>query len=112
MASSARDRLHLVYDAYSLAYDRRLDDWKQTTSTAQADAISRNVDRLETQYLKAAKQALDATGPAVEDAYEAAKAAQKDIDDAYESAKSLAEKIALVGKVIGTIGDLLNKAAK
>jgi hypothetical protein len=112
MPSSARDRLHVVYDAYSQAYDRRLDDWKQATSKAQADAISRNVDRLETLYLKAAKQALDANGVEVEAAYEAAKAAQDDIDEAYQEAKALAEKITLVGKIVGKIGDLISKAAK
>lgn len=112
MASTARDRLHLVYDAYSRAYDRRLQDWKEATTKAQADAISRNVDRLETQYLKAARQALDATGQDVEDAYLAAKSAQEDIDKAYEKAKALAEKIALVGKIVGKVGDLISKAGK
>jgi len=110
-SSSAKDRLFLIYEAYSAAYDRRDQDWKEAKSKAQAKAIFRNVERLELLYLKAAKQALDANGPAVEAAYEAAKGAQKAIDDAYNDAKELSEKIRLVSSVIKKVSGLVTKAS-
>ena len=108
--SDSYDRLLVVYDAYSKAYDRRLRDWSAASSTAQAKLISDHLDALETLYLGAAKQALDATGQAVEAAFNAAKDAQKAIDDAYESAKDIAEKIRLVGAIVGKAGELITKA--
>ena len=108
--SDSNDRLLVVYDAYSKAYDRRLQDWSEATSTEQAKSISDHVDALETLYLGAAKQALDATGQAIEDAFAAAKEAQKAIDDAYDSAKNIADKIRLVGSIVGKVGDLITEA--
>lgn len=110
MTSTAEERLFAVYEAYSRAYDRRAQDWKEAKSKAEADAVFRNVERLELLYLKAAKQALAANGPAVEAALDAAKKAQKSVDDAYTAAKSLAEKIRLVGSIVGKVGDLVSKA--
>ena len=111
MASTAQERLLAVYEAYSKAYDRRSQDWKDAKTNAQADAVAQNVEHLEALYLKAAKQSLDATGQAIEDALGAAKAAQKAVNDAYEGAKDLAEKIKLVGGVVGKVGDLITKAS-
>jgi methyl-accepting chemotaxis protein len=108
--STGYDRLLAVYDAYSKAYDRRLDDWSKASSSAQAKAIADNVDALETHYLRAAKQALDANSAAVEAAFEAATRAQEKIDEAYKNSKSIAEKIRLVGEVVGKIGDLIDTA--
>lgn len=112
MSSSPEERLYAVYEAYSKAYDRRPQDWKEAATKGEADAIFRNVERLEAHYLKAAKQSLDANGQAVEAAYQAAKNAQKDVDDAYEKAKKLAERIKLVGGIVGKIGDLVKKAGE
>ena len=109
--STPTERLLLVHDAFSKAYARRAGDLKQATSNAQADRILRNVDSLETSYLKAAKQALDATGGEVEAAFRDAKAAQQAIDDAYQEAKALAERIRLVGSIAQSIGNLVRKAA-
>ncbi|MEE4455213.1 hypothetical protein [Novosphingobium resinovorum] len=109
--STNRERLHVIYDAYSDAYDRRLDDWSEATSKAQAKAISDNLDALETLYLRAAKAALDASGQAVEDAMAAALEAQEKIDNAYEQARGIAEKVRLVGEVVSKIGDLVTKAS-
>lgn len=111
MASTPAERLYVVYDAYSQAYGRRAQDLKDSTTKAQADSVLRNVESLEALYLRAAKQALDATGQAVEDALKAAKAAQKDVTDAYEKAKSIADKLKLVGSVVSKIGDLVGRAA-
>lgn len=111
MATTPQERLFAIYDAYSKAYDRRPQDWKDAKTNAQAQAVFNNVQRLEGLYLKAAKQALEANGAAVEAAYVAATKAQQDIDEAYQSAQALAEKIRLVGSVIGKLGDLITKAA-
>jgi len=112
MASTPAERLYAVYEAYSQAYDRRAQDWKDAKTKAQADTIFKNVESLEALYLKAAKQALDANGQAIEDAFDAAKAAQKEVNDAYDEAKGIAEKIKLVGSIVGKVGDLINKAGR
>jgi hypothetical protein len=109
--STAHERLLVVYEAYSKAYDRRLQDWSEAKNQAQAKAIADNVDRLETQYLRAAKNALDANGSAVEAAFDAAKAAQEKIDAAYNEAKDIAEKIRLVGDIVGKVGNLVARAS-
>lgn len=111
MATNPQERLFAIYDAYSKAYDRRPQDWKDAKTNAQAQAVFNNVQRLERLYLRAAKQALDANSAAVEAAYDAATKAQLDIDDAYQDAKALADKIRLVGSAIGKLGDLITKAA-
>jgi hypothetical protein len=108
--SSEKDRLAVIHDAYSQAYSRRLKDWREAKSQAQAKSISDNLNRLELAYLRAAKQALDANGKAVEDAYKAAKTAQVEVDDAYKNARDIAEKIRLVSSVVTSVGDLLKKA--
>lgn len=110
--SSAAERLAVIHDAYSKAYTRRLQDWKEAKSEAQAKAISNNLYRLEETYLRAAKQALDANGKAVEDAFDAAKSAQKGVDEAYQKAKAIADKIRLVSSIVASAGDLLKKAGK
>ena len=81
------ERLQVIHDPFSKAYARRLRDWKEATSQAQADAVSRNLNRLEESYLRAAKQALDANGAAVEAAYSEARSAQEAVDDAYRTRK-------------------------
>lgn len=110
MASTPEERLYVVYEAYSQAYGRRAQDWKDAKTKAQADTIFKNVESLEALYLKAAKQALDTNAQAVENAFEAAKAAQKEVNDAYEEAKGIADKIKLVGSVVSKVGDLIKKA--
>ncbi len=108
--SAPQERLYAIYDSYSKAFDRQTQDWRDAKTKAEANAVFRNVEKLEGLYLKAAKQALDANGAAVEAALAAAKAAQQQIDDAYLAAKALAERIRLVGGVIGKVGDLIAKA--
>lgn len=110
MASTPAERLYVVYEAYSKAYGRRAQDWKDARTNAQTDTIFRNVESLEALYLKAAKQALDTNAQAVENAFEAAKAAQREINDAYQEAKDIVDKIKLVGSVVSKVGDLIRKA--
>ena len=109
--STPADRLAAIHDAYSKAYARRLQDWADAQSDGQAQAISENLEELEDNYLKAAKQALDANGEAVEHAYDAAKQAQNDVDRAYQAAKGIADKIKLVSTCVVSVGDLVTTAA-
>ena len=108
--STDKERLAVIHDAYSKAYARRLKDWQEAKSQTQAKVIADNLYRLELTYLRAAKQALDANGKAVEDAYATAKAAQKEVDDAYKDAKAIADKIRLVAGIATSVGTLLKKA--
>ena len=110
--STPADRLQAIHDSFSKAYARRLKDWKEATSQAQADAVSKNLNRLEETYLRAAKQALDANGAAVEAAYGEATKAQRAVDEAYQKAKALPERIRLVSSIAGSVADLLRKAGK
>lgn len=109
--STPAQRLLVIHEAFSKAYARRAGDLKDARSDAEADRILRNVDSLETAYLKAAKQALDASGEAVEEAYNIAKKAQKDINDAYNKAKALPERISLSTSVVRSVSELIRKAS-
>lgn len=99
MTTSAQQRLLEVSQSYGDAYDRRAADLAAAQSPDQIRAILANVDTLEIAYLEAARCALDATGPAVEQAYADAQAARAAVDAAYQAAKDIVEKIRLVGSV-------------
>jgi epoxyqueuosine reductase QueG len=111
MASTAQDRLNVVYQSFSSAFRRRSADLRAATTEEQADAILDNVAALEVAYLTAARQALENNGPQVEIAYQAAVAAKKQVDDAYAQAKSLAARIGLVGDLVGKVGTLVATAS-
>lgn len=112
MASSSKERLYEIYTAYNIAFTRRSSDLKEAASDAQADQILKNVESLESAYLKAAKQALDAAGPEVEQAYQSAVAARKEIQSAYNQAKKLALRIKAVGGAVKAVGNLVKLAGK
>ena len=99
MTTSARDRLIEVSQSYGDAYDRRAADLAAAQSPDQINAILANVNTLECAYLEAARNALDATGPAVEQAYTDAQAARAAVNAAYQNAKDIVEKIRLVGSL-------------
>jgi len=99
MTTSAHDRLIALYQSYSDAYDRRAGDLAAAQTPDQINAILSNINTLECAYLEAARDALDATGPAVEQAYADAQAARTAVDAAYQDAKGIVEKIRLVGSV-------------
>jgi len=109
--STPPERLQVVHGAFSNAYQRRSQDLKEAKSTAQADQILDNLDELEIAYLRAARNALDANGTAVEEAFEAADAASKAVDEAYRRAKALPEKIRLVTSVAQNVKQLVEKAS-
>ena len=110
MSSSAHDRLIEVYQSYSDAYDRRAADHAAAQTPDQVSAIRANVNTLECAYLEAARDALDATGPVVEQAYADAQAARAAVDAAYQAAKDIVEKIRLVGSVAKKVTALVKIA--
>lgn len=109
-ATTPEERLFTIYDAYRQAFKRRSKDWKEAKTMAQAEAIFRNVQRLELLYLKAARQALTNNNAAVEAAHADAKTAKQDVEKAYDNEKALVERIGLVGTLGSKIADLLAKA--
>lgn len=108
--STPQERLDEVYLSYSNAYRRRFADLREAGSEQQAKDILTNVRKLEATYLKAATDALDATGAAVETVYRDAQNARSAIDGAYSAAVTLAEKIRLVGAGARAVGELVKKA--
>jgi hypothetical protein len=111
MTSTAQDRLMEVYKSYADAYDRRAADLAAAQSPEQINAILANVNALECAYLEAARTALDATGPVVEQAYTDARAARAAVDAAYQNARDIVEKIRVVGS-LATKATALVKAAQ
>ena len=110
MASDGAERQALVYQSWKDAFDRRGEDLQAAQSREQAQAVLANIAKLEAAWLQAANDALDAGGPAIESAYQAAVAAKRQVDEAYAAAKSLAERIGKVGDLAGKVGDLVAKA--
>jgi len=110
MSSSAADRLDVIYTSWKDAFDRRADDLKEAVSGEQAKAIVANVSNLEETYLAAAKQALDATGPAVEAAYTQAVATKQAVENAYAQSVALEQRISAVGKLVGDVANLAASA--
>ena len=111
MDSTAAERLQVIYNAYKKALERRAHDLKDSKTADEAHAVLANVDALELAYLRAAKQALTATGPAVEAAYQAATQAAAAVEAAYREGKGLADRMRAVAGAVTAIGTLMTKAA-
>jgi len=111
MVSTPEERLFLIGQAFGQARKRRARDLKDAASQTQANAILKNCDQLEALFLDAALKALDANSAAVEQAYAAALDAQAAIDAAYMAAKKIAERVALVGTMVGKVGTLIKAAS-
>jgi hypothetical protein len=109
--STPVERLELVHDAFSKAYQRRAQDLKEAGSTEEAERILDNLDLLERAYLRAARGALDANAGEVEQAFEAASVAREEVEEAYRRAKALPDRIRLVTSLALNIKDLVVKAA-
>ena len=109
--STPAERLSVIYAAYKSAYARRAEDLKHVGSTEEAQRILDNVEALERAYLKAARQALEANGPAVEEAYQAAKDACAKVDQAYQQAKGMADKIRAASAAADAVTNLVKKAS-
>ena len=110
MSSSPQDRLAVVLAAYKAANARRAADLQQATTADEAQAILDNVEALDAAYLSAARAALDANGPAVEAAYQAAKDASEAVDTAYQSAQALPNRIRAMSAAVAAVTNLVNKA--
>lgn len=110
MASTDKDRLHEMRLALQAARDARANLPDDATS-AQRQAMQSEIDALELSFFRAGKAALDATGDAVEQAFDAAVAARKAVETALAKAKKTAEQIKLIGKLVGAVGNLLAKAS-
>jgi hypothetical protein len=108
--STPKDRLFEVYLAYQAALARRAPDLAEAASHTQVTQILTHIDKLQSQYFKAALGELNATGADVEQALTDATKASADATAAYEAAVQLAERIRLVAKVVSKIGDLVKKA--
>ena len=111
MDSSPADRLDVIYQAYKAAFARRGFDLKDCQTADQAHAVLANVDALEQSYLDAARQALDANGPAVEAAYQAAKSASDAVEQAYQKGQALAARITAMAGIVTAVSNLVTKAA-
>ncbi len=111
MPTTPEERLILVYESYRNAYERRAKDWQKATTLKQAKAIAKNVDGLESAYLQAARNALDANGANVEAAFAQAKLAKEEVEKAYRKAKKLTDKIKTVSELVNGVGDLVKKAS-
>ena len=109
--STPLDRLHLVSSTYQAALARRPADLRQAKTPDQAQAVLANVDALEVQYLDAAKAALDATGPDIEAAYQAARDASDAVEQAYAQGQQLAARIKAVAGVVTALGTLITRAS-
>jgi hypothetical protein len=111
MASTANDRLTIIYKNYKNAFARRASDLADARTGPQIQSIMDNVDALEASYLDAARRSLDATGRDIEACYQAALSATDAVDQAYAQGKALAERITAVSGVVAAVGNLVTKAA-
>jgi hypothetical protein len=110
MQSTAEDRLAVVYQAYAIARDEQESDIAAATSDQQADAIRAHVNTLELIYLRAEREQLDAGGPAVEAAYQAAKAAADAATRAYQRGAALADRIRAIAGAATAVASLVATA--
>ncbi len=110
--STPKDRLFEVYETYRIAKLHRTSDWKDAQTMSQVKKIQRNVDALETAFLKAATAELNANGAAVEAAYDAAKSARQSVLEAYEGAVALADRIRTVSDAAKSVANLVKKASE
>lgn len=108
--STPLERLEEIHAAFSAALRRRPADLKAASTQAQVISVLANARDLEASFLKAATEALEATGADVEAAMASAARARQDIDDAYRDAKDIAEKIRLVARGAKAVGELVKKA--
>ena len=113
--STPKDRLFEVYLAYQSALSRRAADLAEATSQAQVTQILTSIDKLQSQYFKAALSELSATSGEVDLGsndrefwtYRRCRRPHRH----PLPAKSLAERISLVAKVVAKVGELVKKAA-
>jgi hypothetical protein len=111
MESTPEDRLAVILKAYSIARDRQDEDIGEAESDAQADAIRSNLASLQLAYLRAERSKLDASGAAVESAYQAAEGATDAVARAYRKGAALADRIRAVSGAVTAVASLTAKAS-
>ncbi len=109
--STPGDRLELVSSVYHTALARRPADLRLAKTPEDARAVMANVDALEAKYLDAVAAALNANGPDIEAAYQAAKDASDAVEKAYAQGQQLAARIKAVAGVVTALGTLITKAS-
>jgi hypothetical protein len=109
MASTPAARLREIRLSLRAARETRA-TLPDSASTAERTALRTHITALDLAFTQAGTAALTATGAAVEQAYTAAVAAREAVEQALQGAQATAEKIRLVGKTVGTVGKLINKA--
>lgn len=110
--STPQDRFQQALDAYRDAWDNR----KKDRADCQGDlvklkAVNANIQGLNTQMLRGAKEWLEATGPDVEAAYADAIAAKKAVDDARSAAVGIVTRINAISSLLGAVKTLIDKAS-
>jgi hypothetical protein len=111
MDSTPDERLAVILKAYSIARDRQDEDIAQAESDDQADSVRSNLASLQLAYLRAERSRLDASGAAVESAYQAAQGATGDVVRAYKQGAALADRIRAVSGAVTAVASLAAKAS-
>lgn len=104
------ERLAEIYRVYNDAWTHHTADLAEAATPAETDAVMQNLRAAETSYLEAAHQSLSETGPAVEQAYDAAKQANDAVTSAREAQQALAERLRLMAKATIRISELIKAA--
>ena len=110
--STPQERFQQALGAYQDAWNNRKQDRKDCQGdTDRLKAVNANLDGLHTQMLRAARESLEANGPAVEAAYADAKAAKKAVDDARQAAADIATRITAISGLLNAVKTLIDKAS-
>lgn len=109
--STPDDRLALIKQNYTDALDNEPHDLARATTPEQITTIQANVATARQTYYAAEAAALTQSGNAVEEAYQAAKAAQDSVSSARNQAAAIPTLISKLSSATQSASDLL-KAAK
>lgn len=107
MDSTPEDRLEVLLRLYETARDQQDSDMAEAADDAEADAIEDNVDKLRRDYMRAERQRLEGSGPAIEAAFRSAKAAANNVAQAYRQGKALADRIRAVSGAVTAVSNLM-----
>ena len=110
--SSAEERLSVIQANYTSALENEPHDLARATSALEVTAIQTNVAAARETYFTAAAATLTESNALVEQAFEAAKAAQQAVDDARRQSEQIASLITKLGSATKAGVELLNAAKK
>src|SRR4051812_10064820 len=111
MASTPQQRVAVVAAAYNEANAHRDQDIADAQNDGQYQQIVDNLRTLESAFLDTAAEALQATGAAVEAAYDSAKTAADEVQQAYADGKAIADRIRSVAAAAAAVTQLIQTAA-